>query len=150
MANKTLALSFIALLFIATGCTRTATSPAGFRLPDGDPANGRVVFVAMQCHQCHTIAGENFPEIPNADPPYVQLGGTVSRVKTYGELVSAIINPSHKLADGYAAEQVSDNGVSKMPVYNDYMTVRELTDLVVYLQPNYNVVVPQHHYPPYY
>lgn len=146
MTNKFFALLLITLMTITVGCTRTATSSAGFRLPDGDAANGRDAFVYMQCHQCHTMSGEEFPAIPLAEPPYVELGGSVSRVKTYGELVSAIINPSHTLADGYAAEQVSENGESKMHVYNDYMTVRELTDLVVFLQPHYNVVAPQHQY----
>ena len=64
-------------------------------------------------------------------------------MKTYGELVTAIVNPSHKLADGYAKDQVSEDGVSNMYVYNGFMTVQELTDLVMFLQPHYDVVPPQ-------
>ena len=134
------------LLLGVVGCTRDVTSPAGFRLPDGDAMNGRDVFVYMQCHQCHTMAGEEFPGIPMADPPYVALGGPVSKVMTYSELVTSIINPSHELAKGYAAETVSENGESNMYVYNDYMTVQELTDLVMFLQPHYDVIVPQFEY----
>ena len=78
--------------------------------------------------------------------PYVELGGPVTRVKTYGDLVTSIINPSHKLADGYAEEAVSEDGESKMYVYNGYMTVQELVDLVSYLQPQYEVVVPAFQY----
>ncbi len=146
MLREMLGLLSITFFLLATGCTRTASSPAGFRLPDGDAANGRMAFLYMQCHQCHTVAGEEFPEIPHADPPYVELGGTVSKVKTYGELVTAIINPSHELAAGYAAEIVSENGESNMYNYNGYMTVQELTDLVVFLQPHYNVVTPKYDY----
>jgi hypothetical protein len=58
----------------------------------------------MRCHQCHTIAGEELPVIPALDPPYVELGGRVAKVKTYGELVTAIIFPSNDLARGYAEE----------------------------------------------
>lgn len=141
----------IALLLIAiailSGCDQEARmSQQGFRLPDGDAEAGRAAFLNMQCHQCHTIAGEKLPEIPGMDPPYVELGGKVSRVKTYGELITAIINPSHKLARGYAKEVVADNGESHMYIYNSHMTVQELIDIVMYLQPKYDVKVPAYHY----
>ena len=62
---------------------------------------------------------------------------------------AAIINPSHKLATGYAKEVVADDGTSKMYVYNEYMTVQELIDIVMFLQPYYDVVVPEFRYPVY-
>jgi mono/diheme cytochrome c family protein len=140
--------SLLAVILIATvtGCTPKADSSFGFKLPDGDATAGRDTFVYMQCHQCHTVRGENFPSIPLADPPYVELGGKVSTVKTYGELVTAVINPSHKLASGYAESVVSEDGESNMYVYNRYMTVQELTDLVMFLQPHYEVVIPKYQY----
>jgi mono/diheme cytochrome c family protein len=125
------------------GCKPGPTSSAGFRLPDGDADAGLEAFLIMQCNQCHTIKGMTLPGIPDTDPPYVELGGKVTYVKTYGELVTSIINPSHRLAPGYAAEQVSDDGVSKMYNYNRYMTVQELIDLVAFLQSHYDVVPPQ-------
>lgn len=137
------------LMVSISGCERDAMSEVGFSLPGGDPVTGREAFLYMQCNQCHTIVGEDLPAIPLADPPNVELGGTVTRVKTYGQLVTSIINPSHKLADGYAEEQVSDNGESKMYVYNGYMTVQELIDIVMFLQPYYDVVVPTTYYPMY-
>lgn len=146
MNRKFLSLLALGALLVSVGCTRTATSPAGFRLPDGDPDQGRAAFLYMQCHQCHTVAGEEFPEIPYAQAPYVKLGGPVSKVKTYGELVTAIINPSHELAKGYAEELVSEDGESNMYNYNEHMTVQELTDLVAFLQSHYDVVVPQYDY----
>ena len=57
----------------------------------------------------------------------IKLGGEVARIKTYGELVTSIINPSHKLAKGYPPEAVaSEEGQSKMKNYNDVMTVSQL------------------------
>jgi hypothetical protein len=70
----------------------------------------------------------------------------VTQVKTYGQLVTAIINPSHELAPRYAEEVVSEYGESNMYIYNDHMTVQELIDIVMYLQPYYDVVVPQSQY----
>ena len=136
----------LATAVLGSGCDADKMmSESGFRLPDGDAQAGRETFLYMQCNQCHTIQGEELPEIAGSEP-YVKLGGAVSTVKTYGELVTAIINPSHKLADGYAKDKVSEDGVSNMYVYNNFMTVQELTDLVMFLQPHYNVVLPQLQY----
>ena len=134
-------------LIALTGCDREARmSEQGFRLPDGDAVAGRAAFVYMQCHQCHTVVDEEFPEIPGVSEPYVQLGGEVGRVKTYGDLVTSIINPSHRLAPGYARALISEDGESKMYRYNAHMTVQELVDIVMFLQPKYDVRVPEYHY----
>ena len=132
-----------------TACDRDRMSEKGFRLPDGDPVQGKQVFLNMQCHECHTVSGMNLPVVPLADPPYIELGGKVTHVRTYGELVTAIINPSHKLADGYPVAEVSEDGKSKMTFYNGYMTVQQLIDIVMFLQPQYEVAVPDYEYPTY-
>jgi len=129
-----------------SACEADRMSEKGFSLPEGNALNGKEAFIYMHCHECHTVAGEELPTLALADPPYVELGGKVTRVKTYGELVTAIINPSHKLAKGYPVEEVTNNGESKMPVYNGYMTVQELIDIVAFLQPHYDVYVPQYEY----
>lgn len=136
----------LTLVFALGACDKERTmSERGFRLPDGNATAGRETFLYMHCNQCHTIQGEEMPQIPGFEP-FVELGGTVTRVKTYGELVTAIINPSHKLAEGYAKEVVSEDGKSKMYVYNGFMTVQELTDIVMFLQPHYEVVPPEFQY----
>jgi mono/diheme cytochrome c family protein len=133
---------------VAQGCYSDPMSERGFSLPEGDATAGREAFAYMQCNQCHTVANETIAPVPGSEP-YVELGGDISRVKTYGELVTAIINPSHELAQGYAADVVSDEGESKMYNYNGYMTVQELIDIVAFLQPHYRVVVPETPYPIY-
>lgn len=139
-------LILFATAMLTSGCDEDKMmSERGFRLPDGDAQAGRETFLYMQCNQCHTIDGEELPRIAGQDP-YVELGGDVTHVKTYGELVTAIINPSHKLAEGYAKEKVSEDGVSNMYVYNSFMTVQELTNIVMFLQPHYDVVPPQFQY----
>jgi len=148
-ARSALTLVVVGLAALAGCDPDAAMSQRGFRLPDGDAEAGREAFLYMQCHQCHSIKGEQLPGIPGQEPPYVELGGMVTQVKTYGQLVTAIINPSHKLASGYAKEVVSDDGVSKMYVYNDHMTVKELTDIVTFLQPYYKVIAPNFRYPVY-
>jgi sulfur-oxidizing protein SoxX len=138
--------TIIAIAALLSACdAEKVMSERGFRLPDGDAQAGRETFLYMQCNQCHTIEDEELPIIPGTEP-YVELGGVVSHVKTYGELVTAIVNPSHKLADGYAEDLVSEDGVSNMYIYNDYMTVQELTDLVRFLQPHYDIAPPRYQY----
>lgn len=141
--------AILVTLVVALGlgaCEADRMSEKGFSLPEGNALAGREAFVYMHCHECHTVTGEEFPALPLADPPFVELGGKVTRVKTYGELVTSIINPSHKLAKGYPVEMVTNNNESKMPVYNGYMTVQELIDIVAFLQPHYDVYVPQYEY----
>lgn len=135
-----------AVLLAAGGCGGDRMSEIGFSLPQGDPVRGKDAFLYMHCHECHMIAGEELPRLELAEPPFVELGGTVTKVKTYGELVTAIINPSHKLAKGYPVDEVSNDGESKMPVYNGFMTVQELIDIVMFLQPFYEVYVPKYEY----
>lgn len=139
-------LPLILCLAFVSGCEADRMSEKGFSLPPGDAAQGREAFVYLHCFECHKIEGERFPAVSGNEVPFIELGGEVSKVKTYGELLTAIINPSHKLAAGYPVEDVSNDGTSRMPVYNRFMTVQELIDIVMYLQPHYEVVVPEYVY----
>ena len=134
----------VAAVFLGgIACSSGRHSPVGFRLPEnGGIGRGRTAFVELGCHRCHQVAGEDFPA-PTADPPVpVVLGGTVHEVRTDGYLVTSIINPSHKLT-GYPKEQVAIEGESRMPNETEAITVRQLVDLVAYLQARYKVV-PSH------
>jgi len=141
---KVLAFSFCIGLLVA--CITDPKSASGFRLPDGSVQKGQDVFVELQCTGCHEIEGMDLPSPNQPRPVLIKLGGTVRNIKTYGELVSSVINPSHKLAEAYPEEQVSREGQSLMTVYNDRMTVQQLIDLVAFLQSQYDVVVPDYSY----
>jgi hypothetical protein len=128
--------------FLAGACAQGRKGSAGFHLPDGDVTNGQAVFVAMKCHACHRVTGMELPP-PVADPPVpVVLGGRVPQARTDGELVAAIVDPSHRLAVGYRPEAVKTGDLSRMGEFSDVMTVRELIDLVAFLQSRYEVVPP--------
>jgi len=147
--NKRMLLLPLLCTACLAGCERDYMSEVGFSLPAGDPAAGEEAFVYMQCNECHTVKGLDLPRVPLADPPFVELGGNVTKVKTYGDLVTSIINPSHKLAKGYPVDEISVDGESLMRNYNRVMTVQELIDIVMFLQPHYDVVIPYHAYPTY-
>lgn len=112
-------------------------------LPDGDPELGKQAFIKLQCHACHTIADVELPDINIDAPVSVPLGAATSDITTYEQLVTSIVNPSHKLNEGYPTYEFSAGGASFMPSMNEFMTVRELVDLVAFLQEQYAVTPPK-------
>ena len=121
---------------VVAGCSPAPTSGKGFTLPNGDADSGRLAFVELNCHHCHTVAGTELPTVDERELN-IRLGGEVARIGTYGELVTSIINPSHRLAKGHPTEEVSEDGHSLMRNYNDVLTVRQLIDLTAFLQSRY-------------
>jgi mono/diheme cytochrome c family protein len=108
-------------------------TPAGWRLrwPAGDPRKGRETFVRFECYSCHAVQGEQLP----APGPRETLGPELSRMGPLHEpeyFVEAIVNPSAAIEAGQGYEAA--DGSSKMPSYNESMTVQELVDLVAYLR----------------
>jgi len=140
-----------ALLSMTVGLAGCESQSQGFVLPPGDTERGKTAFVDLGCAACHALQGvfKKLPMEEGGDEVIeVVLGGPVSRVKTYGDLVTSIINPSHYLSRGSHKDTMYPDGTSKMPYYNDVMTVQELVDLTTLLQSNYSLTVPE--YSPYY
>ena len=129
----------LALLGLA-GCSSDPGSPRGFSLPVGDPDAGRQAFIELRCHDCHTADRVEHVGGETSDMLFA-LGGASTRVTTYAELVTSIINPSHRISAQYPESAATADGDSRMHIYNDIMTVRELIDIVAFLQPQYEVVV---------
>ena len=128
-------LSMLLFVFGLSGCEQ---GPMGFSLPPGDADKGEQVFLSMQCLSCHEMEGYERPE-GTGDELSVELGGKVQSLKTYAELVTSVINPSHRLAAGYDLSKIQISGESVMPVYNDVMTVTELVDLITFLESKYEL-----------
>lgn len=135
---KTLAL--LPCLAVLAACGRE--SSFGFRLPNGDAAAGRQAFVELRCNSCHEVSGVPIEYLEGI--VHVPLGGKTMRVRTYGELVTSIINPSHKIAPPYRADGATPEGASLMSYayLNEVLTVQQLVDLVAFLQPTYELVQP--------
>ncbi len=140
--KRLLIIVVFASLAVLSGCDTSPKSPRGFSLPEGDPKVGQAVFVELQCNACHQIPGVEQLQSAVGEPQIsVKLGGKVSKIKTYGELVTSVINPSHRLVKGYPADKIQSDGESKMRNYNDMMTVRQLIDLVAFLQSKYDLLI---------
>lgn len=134
------------LVFIFSGalliaCSKGADSPKGFSLPKGDPIKGELAFKKHKCIACHSVEGFTDDSVAKEFEQPIRLGVTSSIVKTYAQLVTSVINPSHKTAgQAIGIDNIKNpDGTSTMRIYNDDMTVSELIDIVTFLQPKYKV-----------
>ncbi len=128
--------------FLLVSCDYGPKSARGFTLPDGNETYGKQYFVEFRCIDCHTVAGlEDELNAPEGIDPImnVPLGGEKARIATYGELVTAIINPSHKVSEKYRLSPAMDVEQSPMRNYNSIMTVDELIDIVAFVQSHYEL-----------
>lgn len=143
-ANLFQTVALLLTIIVVAGCNQYAGAEGGFSLPEGDAEEGQLVFIEMQCIQCHTLAGTDLSADEwRVDDEMraisVEIGGTSTKLQTYGDLVTSIINPSHRIAKGYNLEQITENGESKMYNYNDVLRVSELIDLVTFLKTKYEL-----------
>jgi hypothetical protein len=127
---------------LATGCTYTPTF--GFPIEEGEVDAGRQAFIDHRCHQCHSVAGVSLPALAGASTVMLELGGETAYVRSYAELVTSIINPNHEISESYRERQLLEGRApleSPMPMpHIDTMTVRQLIDLVTFLDSRYVLV----------
>lgn len=127
---------------MVAGCAYTSS----FSLPvhEGDIAAGRQAFIDHRCHQCHSVAGVRLPPLAGASPVQLELGGKTQRVKNHAELLTSIINPNHAISEEYRQKLLLEAEIpldSPMPTPRiDNMTVRQLIDLVTFLDSRYVLV----------
>ena len=145
MVITKLMLGGVALALVA--CAPGPKSSHGFRLPDGDPDAGQAAFEALGCAGCHTVEGAEVQGPPQRAIE-MALGGKVHRVRTYGELVTAVVHPSHDISKAFSEGPATD-GSSPMINSNATMTVQQLIDVVAFLQAAYTEYLPDD-YDPYF
>lgn len=108
-------------------------TPPGWKFawPKGDAAKGRDVFAKLECYSCHEVKGERFPgpSQPGSVGPELSAMGPLHEPEYFAE---SVLNPSAVIEKG-KGYQAPDRS-SKMPSFNDVMTVQELIDLVAYLR----------------
>lgn len=134
------ALVLAGLVSLLTACEREKPVK-GFVMPKGNVEKGQEVFIGFNCLGCHDVEGVELPERRFEPPFVVKLGGEVVRVKSYGELLTAIVYPDHIISPEYKTKLVlvgKDPKQTPMPYFGDIMTVTELTDLVEFLHAQYS------------
>ena len=139
-----LGLSLLALTALSA-CRTYPDYTGDFRFPieTGDIAQGRAAFVSLGCPQCHTVAGVDLADYTGQHFITMPLGGELIFAKTYGDLVTSIINPSHVISEVYLAQLPRDRRrrVNASPMYMELdMKVTELVDIVAFLNSRYSLL----------
>ena len=129
----------VLLLTAVAACDYGPKSGSGFTLPEGDAGQGEALFAQYRCNACHEIPDRADLRDGVTPEMTVALGGPTTRIATYGELVTSIINPSHRIAPRYRNEAFTENDQSRMRNYNDVMTVADLADIVAFVQQQYEL-----------
>ena len=133
----------ILALGILLGCGFQEQQAKGFSLPEGNIREGEEVYISMHCNECHSLPGMPQAVWDDIYTPSISLGDEMKETKTYGELVTSVINPSHRIAREHFSSGtiMSEDGnpESLMPTYNDIMTVDQLVDLISFLESKYEI-----------
>lgn len=126
-------------LSMMSGCVLNPTYQPDFGFPvgEGDPIQGKTTFIHSQCNMCHTVEGADIPKNQMTIGIQFELGGNYT--KSYGELLTAIINPDHIISEQYQDQTRTEGLVpvnSPMPRI-DALTVGELLDLIAFIEQSY-------------
>jgi mono/diheme cytochrome c family protein len=90
--------------------------------------------IKLECYTCHEVKGEQFPK-PEPGPDPGKVGPELSSMAPLHAaeyFAEAVINPNAVVEEGKGYRAA--DGKSKMPSYNDLVTLQEVSDLVAYLK----------------
>ena len=107
-----------------------APSDWKFSMPKGDARKGRAAFVKFECYACHEVKGERFPGVRQQG----SIGPELSEMAGHHDaefFAEAIVNPNVVIDE---SRYRGPDGTSRMPSFNELMTVQELVDLVAFLK----------------
>jgi Cu/Ag efflux protein CusF len=127
----------VAMLLLLSAAVQNSTAgeaemhhPKGwvFTMPKGDPVKGRAVFDKFSCYSCHEVRGEKFPPLDKGQEvgPELSQMGPLHPLEYFTE---SIVNPGAVGAKKYRGP----DGTTKMPSFNEDMTVQEMIDVSAYL-----------------
>lgn len=140
MKTETPWLAAVLTLALLAGCDSGPKSGRGFVFPEGNSERGRKAFAGLKCHECHRVDGMTDLPAPTVAPEkIVLLGGEVPTLRTYGELVTAVIHPAQARTARAPGRTEQDPG---MPSFNETMTVAQMLDIVTFLHPHYRQIEP--------
>ena len=132
--KSTIPLVMISAL-LALACTpgpvETDYKATMLMLPEGQPDAGRDAFLSLGCAGCHTVAWDE--ELPDSRAASLgpELGLDATKLGP-GGLATSIIAPSHNVSTKY--QEMTGSGASPMRDYSREMTIRQLADVVAYLE----------------
>ncbi len=141
--RQTLLILALAISSAGVGISEEAK---GFRFPGGDSEFGREAFISLNCVQCHSVTGVLLPDPKGKRLLNLPLGEVPRFARKYEDLIVAITNPRHVVAEQYKAiledAEVKGGIEPMMPELTEDMTARQLMDLVAFLSEVYESAQP--------
>jgi mono/diheme cytochrome c family protein len=123
----------------ACAAARPVSEPPQLILPEGDVQAGKRAFVTVGCASCHSVEGVDGLPKPTVQPPVpIVFGRRQASRPTNARLVTAIVNPNIHISEAHKGELVRLGDGSRMSDFTRALTVRELVDLVAFLQSTYD------------
>lgn len=104
----------------------------GFFLQQGDPQAGEAAFARLRCDACHWVRNNMNLQAPVADKIGPLLGPKQAGYEA-GWIANSIVTPSHTIAIRSNGE-ADESELSRMGDFTETMTVKELMNLVAFLQ----------------
>jgi mono/diheme cytochrome c family protein len=125
----TLGLAF--MLACSPGPDNTAYQKTMLMLPEGDSQAGEEAFASLGCVDCHTVSWADGLPVADSGEPAPELG-LDAFMGDPGRLATSIVAPAHHVSAAYSKD--SPDGESPMEDVNSIMTVKQLSDIVAFLQ----------------
>ena len=143
--NRIFAVVVVMVSLLASGCRVYPDEVGSFRFPilNGDISQGQEAFLRLECNQCHVVDGVDLPAYSGPRPVTVELGGELYFAKTYGDLVTSIINPDHVISENYLQQlpREARRQTNSSPMYlKEEMLVTEMIDIVAFLNSRYSLL----------
>jgi hypothetical protein len=137
MSMRTISLFAFGVWLLATSVSaQGGYTMLGVPVPLGDAEAGRQTFSDLRCVYCHRVIAEPDLPAPISASPGPDLGGVQAALST-SRLATSILVPSHTISRGITPERrrrMLDTGGSAMGDYTDVLTIRQLVDLIAFLQ----------------
>ena len=153
MLTKALSGITILVALSAGACTQSDPQMVRLLLPEGDAAAGKQAFMDLGCTTCHTVRGAEELAPPKVETSF-ELGPTLSGLSR-GGIATQVVAPRHVnveaadlwtdwepgqrvwLGPGQDVDEDKEaelRRTSRMIDYGAVMTVKQLSDLVAFLQ----------------
>lgn len=120
----------------------------GFRFPGGDAEAGKEAFAKLNCVQCHTVNKVELPGPKAARRLELALASKLRFVKRNQDIITAITNPKHVITQQYRdllSKSELQGGIEPlMPDLTKDMSVRQLMDIVAFLDEAYQKALPEY------
>ena len=137
MKIRTVTLLTVAVCLLSTSVTAQRDyMMLGVPVPRGDAEAGRRAFSDLRCESCHRVIAERDLPPPTSANPGPDLGG-VQAALSISRLATSILVPSHTISRDIGTERrqrMLETGSSAMGDFTDVMTIRQLVDLIAFLQ----------------